>query len=84
MLLKNCFVILCSKGQTFCLKKNVACRLKLLCYILKNVLLVKHDNGHYRIHQLVLKLFILEAEECDVTQFNQLNLNSPFSHQAIN
>ena len=84
MLLKNCFVILCSKGQTYCLKKNVACRLKLLCYILKNVLLVKHDNGHYRIHQLVLKLFILEAEECDVTQFNQFNLNSSFSHLANN
>ena len=34
--------------------------------------------GHYHIHLLVLKLFFLEAEECDVTQLNQLDLNSPF------
>ena len=40
--------------------------------------------GHDYIHLFVLKLFILEAEECDVTQFNQLNLNSSFSHLAIN
>ena len=40
--------------------------------------------GHDYIHLFVLKLFISKAEECDVTQFNQLNLNSSFSHLAIN
>ena len=38
------------------------------------------------IYLFVLNVFIFEAslEECDVTQFNQLNLNSSFSHLAIN
>ena len=40
--------------------------------------------GHDYIPLFVLELFILEAEECDVTQFNQLNLNSSFFHRAIN
>ena len=35
--------------------------------------------GHYYIHLFALELFILEAEECNVTQFNQINLNSSFS-----
>ena len=34
--------------------------------------------GHYYVHLFVFKLFISEAEECDVTQFNQINLNSYF------
>ena len=74
-----------------CFLKNVTCRPKLL-HTQKSfagqVKIGHHHKigtiGHYNIHLLVLKLFILEAEECDVTQFNQLNLNSPFSHQAIN
>ena len=37
--------------------------------------------GHYYIHLFVLDVFIFEAsyEECNVTQFDQLNLNSSFS-----
>ena len=31
--------------------------------------------GHYYIHLFALELFILEADECDVTQFNQINLD---------
>ena len=34
--------------------------------------------GHYYVHLFVFKLFISEFEECDVTQFNQINLNSYF------
>ena len=34
--------------------------------------------GHYYIHLFALELFILEAEECDVTQFDRMNLNSSF------
>ena len=41
--LKNCFVILCFKSQTYCgvKKKELAGQ---YCYILKKVLLVKYDN----------------------------------------
>ena len=35
--------------------------------------------GHYYIHLFALELFILEVDECDVTQFNQINLDSSFS-----
>ena len=31
--------------------------------------------GHYYTHLSALELFILEADECDVTQFNQINLD---------
>ena len=35
--------------------------------------------GHYYIHLFALELFILEVDECDVTQFNQINVDSSFS-----
>ena len=40
--------------------------------------------GHCYIHLFVLKRFILKTEECNVAQFNQLSLNSSFSHWTIN
>ena len=82
--LKNCFVILCSKSQSYCgVLKKCSLPAKIVTYS-KRFCWSSMIIGHYHIHLLVLKLFILETEECDVTQFNHLNLNSSFSHRAIN
>ena len=77
--LKNCFVILSFKSQTYCgVKKNGACR-SILLHTQKSFFWSSMIIAHYYIHLFALELFILETEECDVTQFNQINLNSSFS-----
>ena len=83
--LKNYFIILCSKSQAYggVFLKKCSLSTKIVAYSEKfcwSSMLI----DHYYIHLFVLKVFILKADECDVTQFNQLGLNSSFSHRAIN
>ena len=82
--LKNCFVVLWSKSQIYCgVSKRCSLPVKIVTYpkiFCSSSMII----GHYHIHLLVLKLFILEAEECDVTHFNQFDLNSSFSRLANN
>ena len=77
--LKNCFVILCFKSQTWCgVKKNGACR-PILLHTQKSFAGQVWESVTIISTCLLWNFFILEAEEWDVTQFNLINLNSSFS-----
>ena len=79
--LKNCFVILCFKSQTYCgvKKKELAGQ---YCYILKKVLLVKYDNRSLLYPPVCFGTFYLGSWGMwcyDASQFNQIDLNSAVS-----
>ena len=67
------------------IKKNCSLPAKMITNLNKSIAGQIWSSVTNIIHLFVLNVFIFEAsdEECDVSQFNQLNLNMGVSHYEI-